>query len=157
MKLPLYTGKIGYIFDEQVRKNLPIIIIGNIIGVCAIVTLYMYGNYQFLDIINAAAALKFEKNTFMFLINGMFCGMLIHIAVKNKNTLITILSVVIFILIGAEHCIADFPYFLSCPTMFNFIKILCVILGNSLGAIVIELFAPEDEIKKDDALCEQLV
>ena len=41
--------------------------------------------------------------------------------------------------------------------MFNFIKMLCVILGNSLGAIVIELFAPEDEIKKDDALCEQLV
>ena len=114
----------------------------------------MYGNYQFLDIINAAAALKFEKNTFMFLINGMFCGMLIHIAVKNKNTLITILSVIIFILIGAEHCIADFPYLLSCPTMFNFIKMLCVILGNSLGAIVIELFAPEDEIKKDDALCE---
>lgn len=157
MKLPLYTGKIGYVLDDsQIRKNLPIIIIGNIIGVGAIVTLYMHGNYQFLDIIDAAAAFKFEKNIFMFLVNGIFCGILIHIAVKNKNTLITMLSVIIFILIGAEHCIADFPYFLSCPTLFNFIKILCVILGNSLGAIAIELFIPEDEIKEGDTKCATL-
>ena len=64
--------------------------------------------------------------------------MLIHFAVKNKQTIITIFSVMIFILIGAEHCVADFPYLLFNFSFINVIKLFAIIIGNSIGAILIE-------------------
>lgn len=55
------------------------------------------------------------------------------IVVYSKNVVITIFCIMIFILSGYKHCIADFPY-----VLINFnIKFLCIILGNSLGAILI--------------------
>ena len=44
----------------------------------------------------------------------------------------------IFILIGAEHCIADFPYLLFNFSIINIIKFISIIIGNSIGAILIE-------------------
>lgn len=64
--------------------------------------------------------------------------MLIHFAVKNKYLPITILAVIIFILIKAEHCIADFPYLIFSFSSLNVLKFASIILGNSLGAIMIE-------------------
>jgi formate/nitrite transporter FocA (FNT family) len=72
------------------------------------------------------------------LVGGIFCGMLIHFAVKCKVPYLTVMAVVIFILTGAEHCIADFPYFVMILNLENFIKLLLVIIGNSIGAIFIE-------------------
>ena len=64
--------------------------------------------------------------------------MLIHFAVKNKITILTVFAVMVFILIGAEHCIADFPYLLFNFSWLNLLKFLSIVLGNSLGAILIE-------------------
>ena len=69
---------------------------------------------------------------------GILCGMLIHFAVKCKEMLITVLAVMIFILIGAEHCIADFPYLVMHWSIDSFLKFLCIVVGNSCGAILIE-------------------
>jgi formate/nitrite transporter FocA (FNT family) len=44
----------------------------------------------------------------------------------------------IFIIIGAEHCIADFPYLLFNLSPINILKFICIVIGNSLGAILIE-------------------
>jgi formate/nitrite transporter FocA (FNT family) len=44
----------------------------------------------------------------------------------------------IFILIGAEHCIADFPYLLFNLSPINVLKFAFIVLGNSIGAILIE-------------------
>ena len=44
----------------------------------------------------------------------------------------------IFILIGAEHCIADFPYFLFNFSPISLLKFISIVIGNSLGAILIE-------------------
>lgn len=68
----------------------------------------------------------------------MFCGALIHFAVKNKQTILTIFAIMIFILIGAEHCVADFPYLLINFSWINLLKLISVIIGNSVGAILIE-------------------
>ena len=48
------------------------------------------------------------------------------------------MAVMIFILIGAEHCISDTPYLMMNFTLINLLKFLLVIMGNSLGAIFIE-------------------
>ena len=86
----------------------------------------------------AAAASKFAKTTLTLFINACFCGALIHFAVKNGVAIITIFAIMIFILIGAEHCVADFPYLLYNYTSENILKFITIILGNSIGAILIE-------------------
>lgn len=133
MQLSLYTGKVGFL-----AKNLSIILLGNFIGVAATVGLYALGNQNFGSLISQAAALKFSKSFLTLFINAFFCGMLIHFAVKNKYLPITILAVIIFILIKAEHCIADFPYLIFSFSNLNVLKFASIILGNSLGAIMIE-------------------
>ena len=76
--------------------------------------------------------------SFFKFINACFCGALIHFAVKNKVIIFTIFAIMIFILIGAEHCIADFPYLLFNFSIINIIKFISIIIGNSIGAILIE-------------------
>lgn len=48
------------------------------------------------------------------------------------------MAVIIFILIGAEHCIADAPYLMMNFSLINLLKFLLIIMGNSFGAILIE-------------------
>ena len=140
MQLFLYTGKIGFVTaDTKTRLPMAILIlIFNCIGIAATVGLYALGNQNFVGIISAAAATKFSKTIITLFINACFCGALIHFAVKNKVTILTIFAVMIFILIGAEHCIADFPYLLFNFSPISLLKFISIIIGNSLGAILIE-------------------
>ena len=78
--------------------------------------------------------------------------MLIHFAVKIKSIPVTFLAIAIFILIGAEHCIADFPYLLVNFNLINLIKWAVIIIGNSIGAIAIEILTTE----KIDEICKHL-
>ena len=110
LKLPLYTGKIGYLKDKLV-----LILVFNLIGIGITVAAYYIANPQFHELIR-----------------------LIHFAVKCKVSYLTSMAVIIFILIGAEHCIADFPYLLTTLSLPHIGKFLMVILGNSIGAILIE-------------------
>lgn len=67
--------------------------------------------------------------------------MLMHIAVagykKSKNPLIVVLPVMVFILIGAEHCVADMFYWFYADTI-NIPALLVITLGNTIGANFIE-------------------
>ena len=133
MGLPLYTGRIGFL-----KGNLFEIIFWNFVGIALVVGFYIASNPDFSYLLAAAAASKFSKSLFTLTMNGVFCGALIHLAVKNKTTILTIFAVMIFILIGAEHCIADYPYLLALPSISNAIKLGGVVLGNSIGAILVE-------------------
>ena len=133
MQLPLYTGKIGFL-----AKGLPQMLLGNLIGSGLIVELYKITNPAFFIIFQEKASLKFSKEYLIVLICAFFCGILIHFAVKQKQVITTIMAIMIFILIGAEHCIADFPYYLMACSFESTIKFLLIIIGNSLGALFIE-------------------
>ena len=135
LKLPLYTGRIGFLNEDD---DLPNILLFNLIGIAITFSMYCFANPNFYKIISTAAEAKFEKTYLQMLLGGFFCGILIHFAVKCKVSYITSMAVIIFILIGAEHCIADFPYFITTPTFSNLGKFCMVILGNSIGAILIE-------------------
>lgn len=138
LKLPLYTGKIGFIIEGQ--KNLFLIFIGNAIGILCIIYIYSFSKPDFQ--LATVATMKFSKTCIQLFCDGILCGILIHFAVKIKCVYTTIMAIMIFILTGGEHCIADIPYLLiSLLTDFSFInifKFITIILGNSLGAIVIE-------------------
>lgn len=140
MQLNLFTGKIGFYSNptSEQKKTLITILLFNCIAIAATVGFYALGNPDFVNIISAAGATKFTKSALTLFVNANFCGMLIHFAVKNKVTILTIFAIMIFILIGAEHCIADFPYLLFNLSLINIFKFMAIVLGNSLGAILIE-------------------
>jgi formate/nitrite transporter FocA (FNT family) len=133
LQLPLYTGKIGFL-----GKNLFKILIFNFFGIGMCLLFYCTASPTFIPLITAAAAAKFSKTIIQMLLYGFFCGTLIHFAVRAKQPYITSMAVIIFILIGAEHCIAAFPFLLFCFNWTNLIKFGMIVLGNSLGAIFIE-------------------
>lgn len=54
---------------------------------------------------------------------------------KEKEEIITTLSIMAFILFGFCHCIADFPFLISNFSYINLFKFIVIILGNSLGVI----------------------
>lgn len=143
LKLPLYTGRVGFIHN---KNPLISILFFNMLGILIIILLYTYLNKDFFSMITAAALNKFSKTYSQMFIGGILCGMLIHFAVKCKQPIITIGAIIIFILIGAEHCIADFPYFMfiAHQNFIFFFKFILVIIGNSLGAITIELLTGDN-------------
>ena len=138
MQLNLYTGKIGFITSIEESKSLINTLIFNLIGIELTIIIYGIGNQNFIDTILTAANIKFSKDILTLFINACFCGALIHFAVKNKTTILTIFAIMIFILIGAEHCVADFAYLMFVPSGIHTIKFIFIVLGNSLGAIIIE-------------------
>lgn len=137
LQLPLYTGQIGFI-SEKKKIDLLNILLFNIIGAFFCIGFFGLKDPSFITTLAEKAAIKFDKNYFQIFADAFFCGTLIHFAVKCKKQLITSMAVVIFILIGAEHCIADVPYWATSPTLINSLKFLLVIMGNSCGAILIE-------------------
>lgn len=141
--LPLYTGKIGFLGKG---KTLLTILFFNLFGIAVCLIFYCAASPTFIPLITAAAALKFSKTILQMLIYGFFCGTLIHFAVKAKQPLTTVMAVAIFILIGAEHCIAAFPFLLFCFSFTNLIKFVMIIIGNSLGAIIVEKMTKDKEL-----------
>lgn len=133
--LKLYTGKIGF-FKMSESKNLLIIFLGNLIGVfipiyCALL------RDGFYDKILKISSAKFSNGYIELFLYGAMCGVLMFIAVYCKKPLITVFCIMTFILSGYEHCIADFPYLLLNFNIEHLLKFLCIVLGNSIGAICI--------------------
>lgn len=149
----LYTGKIGYIIERKKGyiTELLITLIGNFIGASLtglIVRLTRYNNY--IDKAKSLVETKLNDNLLSIFILSIFCGILMYIAVNNykkeTNTLskyiLIFFSVVVFILSGFEHCIANIFYFavsLSINTKV-LLYLLIMIIGNSLGSIIISLY-----------------
>ena len=133
--LKLYTGKIGF-FEISEVKNLLVTLFGNLIGVlipisCALLKSGFYE--RLLKISN----IKYSNGYIELFLYGAMCGVLMFIAVYCKKPLITVFCIMTFILSGYEHCIADFPYLFINFNIDHLLKFLCIILGNSLGAICI--------------------
>lgn len=72
---------------------------------------------------------------------GMICGICIQIAVQRKDQpLGIILPVMVFILTGTEHCIADGFYYTIAGKLMewrNLLQIFEVFCGNAMGALLI--------------------
>ncbi len=141
LKLPLYTGRIGFVN----RKDYPGMLISNLIGVMSTIIVYVSAKPSFTSAITDTSQIKFSKTFMEMFLFAILCGMLIHFAIKAKEYPVTILAIAIFILIGAEHCIADFPFLIFNFTIVNFIKWVLVVIGNSLGAIFAEYITTENK------------
>ncbi len=149
----LYTGKVGYILINKINYTIELLLslIGNFIGtfiVGRLILLTRFSNIQVraLEISN----LKLNDNLVSILVLSIFCGMLMYIAVNNykkANNEIgkyvgIFMCVMVFILCGFEHCVANMYYFTvaSVWSWKTLLYLLIMVLGNSIGSIIIAFF-----------------
>ncbi len=143
-ELNLYTGKIGYLSKEN-WKEILLTLVGNFIGtnVFAFLVLQTRLAEKLKEAVAPAVELKLSDNLLSTFILGIFCGILMYIAVgtfkKLPNmlgTLAVFLCVAVFILAGFEHCVANMFFFaLSSSPADYLLPLLVTIAGNSLGGI----------------------
>ena len=149
----LYTGKIGYLVDNfnfKYIKMLVITLIGNFIGTFFVGYILKFTRIYSLihDKAKLLVNVKLDDSLISILILAFFCGILMYLAVntykENKDIskyLGVFLGVIVFILCGFEHCIANMYYFSVSSTwsLNTLLYLLVMILGNSLGGILIPL------------------
>lgn len=152
-KMNLYTGMIGYIIENKLNYivTLLLTLIGNFIG--TMITSLLVLNTRIANISVRAkeiSAIKINDNYLSIFILSIFCGMLMYIAVnafkKEKDSIVRYLAificVIVFILSGFEHCIANM-YYISLAKLWSLkavLSMLIMILGNSVGSIFIAIF-----------------
>ena len=143
----LYTGKVGYILqnDRTYLVEVLVTIIGNFVG-CLIVG-YLF-QFPMAEVMCQAKidAFMADGGVIDAVAKGVFCGVLMYIAVdnyKSKGSMLgTFICVPVFILAGFEHSIADMFYF-SSAMMWNtdsFLFTLAILFGNMIGCCLIPAY-----------------
>lgn len=147
----LFTGKVGYIFDNKPKYLLDLLLIfcGNLVGCLAtgygfrLTRAHISVAKQLETMCNA----KLNDNILSILILAVFCGALMYIAVNTQRKDIHPLfklaaiffSVAVFILCSFEHVIANMFYF-SAANMWSWKTILYILImgvGNGIGSLII--------------------
>lgn len=154
MGFNLFTGKVCYVFENKISYLLDLLVIwiGNLCGCLLIAFLEsltrIYPTLQQKAVTMCQA--KFIDNPISLLILGIFCNVLIYLAVDGyKNNphelgkyLAIIFGVSVFIICGFEHCVADM-YYISIANAWTYAHaietIIIVTIGNCLGGISIPL------------------
>ena len=140
----LYTGKIGYVRQVGIVKIL-LTILGNFVGTYIIGTVMQFTRLPFEESISSVVSAKLNDSIPSLFILSIACGVMMYLAVdsykKSRSWLFVILPVVIFILSGFEHSIANMCYFTLAnawePRTFLLIQIM--ILGNAVGSWLMNL------------------
>ena len=144
-KFYLYTGKVGFVKNRNDILNIPIIIVGNIVGTYIMSLVYRITHTDFTQI-NDIWLNKINKSTYEVLILSIMCGILMYLAIdnynKNRNIIFIIMPVMVFILSGFEHSIANMFYYFSSDyrNIESAIYLLTNIFGNGVGAIIFNYF-----------------
>ncbi|HIY04424.1 MAG TPA: formate/nitrite transporter family protein [Candidatus Anaerotignum merdipullorum] len=153
-QLQLYTGKIGYLPFQTPKYLLELLItwVGNFIGTFLVAT--MVHNSRIYDgmaeKVRTIASTKLNDEFLSIFLLAVFCGILMFIAVDvfRNQTGSTIrfigvfVPVMVFILSGFEHVIANMFYFSLADSwsLHCLASILVMTLGNSVGGMIIPLY-----------------
>ena len=145
----LYTGKVCYVLDNKPKYIARILWIwfGNVIG--AIFMALMVNATRLSGLLETATAIvdtKLNDSLLSLFFLGVFCNILIFVAVYGYKKFDNILAkmvalffgVSVFVLCGFEHCIADAFYF-AFTGAYTGKTLLCLIvitLGNTVGGML---------------------
>ena len=141
-KMNLFTGKAGLLATNEIEfDDLIRIWIGNFIG-CFIVALCLYVTPLGAVLYESAqtiVAVRIANGPIANLMYGIFCGMMMYIAVtgysKSQNVIFVFVPVAVFILSGFNHCVADMFYVLmGANTIEGFGTLIPSTIGNVIGA-----------------------
>ena len=151
-KLNLYTGKVCYVFerDKAYALNIPVIWLGNLVGTTLIASMVRLTRIS--AIAERAAGMcdiKLADNLLSIFILSVLCNIFIYIGVEGYNQnpheigkyLALFFGVMIFILSGFEHCVANMFYFgiagMWSPKTFLYLLVMTV--GNAAGGVIFPL------------------
>lgn len=150
--LNLYTGKVCYVFerDKAYALNIPVIWFGNLAGTAIVAAMVRATR---IAVIGERAAgmcdIKLADGVLSIFILSVLCNIFIYIGVEgyNKNPheigkyLALFFGVMIFILCGFEHCVANMFYF-SIAGMWSVktvLYLLVMTVGNAVGGVIFPL------------------
>ncbi|WP_317853681.1 formate/nitrite transporter family protein [Chakrabartyella piscis] len=161
-KLQLFTGKVGYIFTEKpiYLLEVGITLLGNFFGTMITAKLVLFTRHAeaLLARLEPIIVAKGGDALSSIFILGIFCGILMFLAVdgyrtaENANMKIVALfmPIVVFILSGFEHVIANMFFFnLNGNITLEVVTFLLVnTLGNAVGAFIIPTYLQVFKIRK---------
>ena len=153
-QLHLFTGKIGYLPHQKPAYLIELAItwLGNLAGTFLCAT--MVRNSRIYDgmaeKVQAMAQVKLDDSFLSLFILAIFCGFLMFIAVdtfkKQSGSTVKVIAifvpVMVFILSGFEHVIADMYYFSLAQVWSGhcFMAVVVMTLGNSVGGMIIPVY-----------------
>ena len=152
LKYNLFTGKVGYLFCNDVKTYLPwclMVWVGNLIGSIIVAELVRLTRVApgIIEKSTKLVQVKADDSLISLFVLGIFCNiMVVHAVDQYLNNpheigkyLGIIMSIMVFILCGFEHCIADM-FYIQMARMWNsqtIIALIVITLGNVLGGILI--------------------
>ena len=152
LKYNLFTGKVGYLFCNDVKTYLPwclLVWVGNLVGSIIVAELVRLTRVApgIIEKSTKLVQVKADDTLISLFVLGIFCNiMVVHAVDQYLNNpheigkyLGIIMSIMVFILCGFEHCIADM-FYIQMARMWNsqtIIALIVITLGNVLGGILI--------------------
>ena len=153
MGLNLFTGKVCYTFqnDTAYKIGLPVIWLGNLAGTgltagCAWMTRVAPAvSEKAMGLCQTKLGDSYASLFFL----GILCNIFIYIGVEGYKSnphefgkyLALVFGVMVFILCGTEHCVADMFYFWMAGAWSGqaVVRLLVITLGNAVGGVLLPL------------------
>jgi len=159
--LDLYTGKVCYRASyKELWNKLALVWLLNLVGVLIMAIITGLFNDNLTEIASIVCQAKLNKPILRELLDSVVCGICIGIGVKgfkshqgvgkwsmpimSINILFPVMSVMIFILSGAEHVVANMYYFLVSGNIKGIPVIIINTVGNTLGGVLTFRLLPEN-------------
>lgn len=145
-KLPLYTGTAGFIELNKLKEyeKMILILFGNILG-CILLS---YMNIKGIDGSTIIQS-RLDTSYLQCLLNAIGCGLIMTLIVKggrDKNWLLILFGIPLFILLGFYHSIADAFYMMVTSEELRnifFGRYWTIVLGNFIGCNIPRLLKYE--------------
>ena len=141
LEAKLFTGVIGYVNSKRSILDSLLILVFNLVAATIVGLIYRCGSDAAASIAEPKL-LVFSESWWLTGLKSIGCGAAIYLAVegykKSKSLIPVILGVMVFILAGWNHCIADCFYMAAGSSSVLAIPyLLVVIVGNSVGSLLI--------------------
>ena len=153
MGFNLFTGKVCYTFqnDTAYKIGMPVIWLGNLVGTgltagCAWMTRVAPAvSEKAMGLCQTKLGDTYASLFFL----GILCNIFIYIGVEGYKSnphefgkyLALVFGVMVFILCGTEHCVADMFYFWMAGAWSGqaVVRLLVITLGNAVGGVLLPL------------------
>ena len=153
MGFNLFTGKVCYTFqnDTAYKIGLPVIWLGNLVGTgltagCTWMTRVAPAvSEKAMGLCQTKLGDSYASLFFL----GILCNIFIYIGVEGYKSnphefgkyLALVFGVMVFILCGTEHCVADMFYFWMAGAWSGqaVVRLLVITLGNAVGGVLLPL------------------
>ena len=150
--LNLFTGKVCYFFQNDLafRLNLIVIWLGNLVGTLIVGNMVRLSRIAGIaERADSMCAVKTGDSMVSLFILGILCDIFIYVGVESYRSnphetgkyLGLFFGVMVFILCGYEHCVADMFYF-TVADAWSAQAVVCLLVitaGNAAGGVFFPL------------------